>query len=166
METSSLLLHITTSKLDDGKWKGTTHAYILHWQDQVRKYHDLNPTQTLPQVLQQTMLENAVQPMTELCAVQSQAAQHAIHTGVDLMYEEYCALLLSAAQQHDQMLSKTPLKAPKRNVYWHKLEEPPDIDGEQFINNTQYDIDHPVEIVEVNVTNFYPGPRLTSEQWH
>ena len=74
MEASSLLSHITTSKLDDGKWKGTTHAYILHWQDQVRKYHDLNPTQMLPQNLQQTMLESAVHPVLELRAVKSQWA--------------------------------------------------------------------------------------------
>src|SRR5687768_553309 len=118
-------------------------------QDQVCKYHDLNPTQMLPQNLLQTMLESAVHPMLELRAVKSQAAQHEIHTGIVLMYKQYCNLLLSAAQQHDQRLSKTPLKSPKRNVYWHEFEEPPDIDGEQIIDTTQYDIYHPIDTVEV-----------------
>ena len=42
MSASNLLSYITTTKLGDGTWKGTTHAFILHWQDQVRKYHDLS----------------------------------------------------------------------------------------------------------------------------
>jgi len=41
MDASSLLSYITSTNLGDGKWKGTTHAFILHWQDQVRRYHDL-----------------------------------------------------------------------------------------------------------------------------
>ena len=47
MDALSLLSNITTSNLADRKWKGTTHAFILHWQDQVCKYHDLAPLQTL-----------------------------------------------------------------------------------------------------------------------
>ena len=43
MTVSALLSYITTTTLGDGKWKGTTHAFILHLQDQVRRYHDLNP---------------------------------------------------------------------------------------------------------------------------
>ena len=41
MNASSLLLYITSTNLGDGKWKGTTHTFILHWQEQVQKYHDL-----------------------------------------------------------------------------------------------------------------------------
>ena len=29
-----------------------------------------------------------------------------------------------------------------------------------------YDIDCPVDTIEVNATHYYQGPRLTSEQWH
>ena len=35
MNASSLLLYITSTNLGDGKWKGTTHTFILHWQEQV-----------------------------------------------------------------------------------------------------------------------------------
>ena len=66
MDASMLLSYITTSRIGDGKWKGTMHAYILHWQDQVQKYHNLNPPQLLAQDLQRTLLENAVHPATEL----------------------------------------------------------------------------------------------------
>ena len=66
MDASSLLAYITTSNLGDGKWRGTTHAFILHWQDQVRKYHDLKPNQALSNDILRTMLENAVHPIYEL----------------------------------------------------------------------------------------------------
>lgn len=38
MEASSLLSYNTMSNLGDGKWKGPTHAYILHGQDHVHRY--------------------------------------------------------------------------------------------------------------------------------
>ena len=66
MTASSLLSYITSTNLGDGKWKGTTHACILHWQDQIQKHHDLNPQQTLTSDLQCTLLQNAVHPITEL----------------------------------------------------------------------------------------------------
>ena len=47
MEAMALLSYLSASNLGDGKWKGTTHAYILQWQDQVCKYHKLNLTKTL-----------------------------------------------------------------------------------------------------------------------
>ena len=39
MDASSLLHYITTTQLGDDSWKGTTHAFILHWKDQICKYH-------------------------------------------------------------------------------------------------------------------------------
>lgn len=33
LDATSILTYITTSRLGDGTWKGTTHAFILHWQD-------------------------------------------------------------------------------------------------------------------------------------
>ena len=97
MDASTLLTYITTVKLGDGSWKGSAHAFILHWQDQVRKYHSLAPNQTLPLDLQRTMLENAVHPVDSLRIIKTQAAQHKVHTGKDLDYNRYLSLLLSAA---------------------------------------------------------------------
>jgi len=36
MNASSLLSYITGTNLGDGTWKGSAHAFILHWQDQIR----------------------------------------------------------------------------------------------------------------------------------
>ena len=166
MGASSLLSYVTTSNLGDGKWKGTNHAYILHWQDQVRKYHDLNPSQVLSNDILRTLLENAVHPVAELRAVKVQAAQHRTHTGKDLTYEQYCSLLLSAAQQHDQGLSMMPSKAPKRQIYAHEASDRANIDGELYMDTQAYDIDHPIQTLDVNNTAYSkPRQRLSPHQW-
>ena len=86
MDASSMLCYITTTQLGDGSWKGTMHAFILHWKDQVCKYHDLAPNQQLPQDLQHTMLENAVHPIEALKQVKSQAEQQQTQTNTLLTY--------------------------------------------------------------------------------
>ena len=97
LQASTLLSYITTVTLSDGNWKGTTHAFILHWQDQVRKYHDMNPQNVISLDLQCTMLQNAVHPIMELRQVKLNAAQLKTFTCKDLIYDEYCPLLLLAA---------------------------------------------------------------------
>ncbi len=43
IEINEILRYLTTTKFTDGKWKGTINAYILHWFDQLRQFHDLAP---------------------------------------------------------------------------------------------------------------------------
>ena len=124
MDASTLLQYITTARLGHDQWKGTLHAFILHWQDQVRKYHDLNPSQQLSHELQRTLLENAVHPIGELRAVKTQAAQHKTQTGKDLTYEQYSSLLKSAAQQYDRDLLKPVTRSAKRHIYEHEFLAP------------------------------------------
>ena len=101
MNASSLLFYITSTTLGDGKWKCTTHTFILHWQDKVQRYHDLNLQQPLSLDLLCMLLQNAVHPIVELQQIKLQAAQFKTHTDKDLLYNKYCLLLVSAAQQHD-----------------------------------------------------------------
>jgi hypothetical protein len=62
LDSASLLAYITSAKLGDGKWKGSTHAFVLHWQDQIRLFADLvgNHTYFADDLLRTTMLENTV----------------------------------------------------------------------------------------------------------
>jgi hypothetical protein len=163
MDASSLLTYITTTHLGDGKWKGTTHAFILHWQDQIRKYHDLAPKQKLPLDLQRTMLENAVHPIASLRIVKTQAEQHKTHTGTDLTYSQYCTLLLSAAQQHDKTLMAPSSKPNRRQVYASEQDF-----GECMESSDFYSIDSPIDTLNVHqtVTNKPKPPRLTRDQWY
>ena len=42
VSTSTALSYITSAKIE--LWKGTVEAFILHWQDQIRVYKKLVPT--------------------------------------------------------------------------------------------------------------------------
>ena len=151
MNASNLLSYISTTRLDDGKWKGTTHAFILHWQDQVRKYHDLNPQQVLLDDFLKTLLQSAVHPIAELRQVKLQAEQFKTHTGKDLSYQEYTSLLLSAAQQYDEKDATKGNKFAKRCIYEHNIF--PDAEFEDAVQvSIPNDIDWPFDLIEVNAT--------------
>jgi len=36
IDSSRLLSYITSVRIGDGHWNGTTHHFILHWQEQVQ----------------------------------------------------------------------------------------------------------------------------------
>src|SRR5687768_7127254 len=93
-----------------------------------------------------------------------QAAQIKTFNGKDLSYDEYCALLLSAAQQYDQQDAKKGDKTVKRRIYEHK-----------YIHNHRNDklhdakscnIDQSLATIEAHATNFNWGPCLQYKQWH
>jgi hypothetical protein len=162
LDSASLLAYITSAKLGDGKWKGTTHAFILHWQDQVRLFGDLVGTHTyFADDLLRTMLENAVTKISELRSVKAQADQHRTQTGKVLTYPQYCQLVLSAAQQYDAQFDPTPPinKSRTRQVYEHDI-----IDN--AFDYEPHDIDsHVHDILEVNQTSFVRNPSLKKSQW-
>jgi hypothetical protein len=82
---SKLLAHITSSRIGDGHWRGTTHRYLLHWQDQVRKCHTmvLKPDCFQDNQLR-TMIQNAIKTQPALQVVQSQAQQFKVQNGKEL----------------------------------------------------------------------------------
>ncbi len=164
MTAFSLLSYITSTNLGDGKWKGSTHAFILHWQDQIQKYQDLNPQQALSSDLQCTLLQNAVYPIMELQQVKMQAAQFKTQTGKDLSYDKYCSLLVSAAQQYDSQHAGKAGNTAKYQIYQHDIF--PDHDPDPAYDTGNFDIDQPLDLIQVHATNFGNGPRLNYEQWH
>jgi len=106
LDSSTILSYTTSARLGDGSWKNGTHAFILHWLDQVRKYKAPVPVADhFSEVPKKTMLQNAVQNIAELCAVKQQVAQHKTQSGVDLTYLQYCNLLLVAATEYDSQFN-------------------------------------------------------------
>lgn len=139
LDSSHLLSYITAAKLADGNWKGSAHSFILHWQDKVRLYEKQVPTdEHFSGRMKRTMLENAVQPLTELRAIKIQADQHKTQSGIDLTYEQYVDLLMSAASNYDIQFKPKDRhgSAPSRRaVYSHELQDPEDVievDGGHF----------------------------------
>jgi hypothetical protein len=43
MDLGELLSYLTTAKIPDGSWRGTTKTFVLNWIDKLRLYHELTP---------------------------------------------------------------------------------------------------------------------------
>ena len=82
--------------------------------------------------------------------------------GKNLSYDEYCSLLLSAAQQYNAQIGNNGPKMAKRRVYEHEIFDAKH--NEYFVNS--HDIDLPIADLHVNATKFQGGPKLSYKQWH
>jgi hypothetical protein len=127
LDSTEPFQYVTSAKLGDGKWKGTTHTFILNWQDQIRKYHDLVATSDkFPDTIQRIMLENAVHQIPDQRAVKNQTAQIHTSTGNTINYTDYSELLVSAAVMYDKQFEPKDRRQPRgaqRIVYKHELTE-------------------------------------------
>jgi hypothetical protein len=174
LDSSSILTYITSSRLGDGTWKGGAHAYLLHWQDQVRKYEDLIPKEAhFVDQQKLTMLENAVSSIPDLRQVQIQAAHDEVCTGKSTTYDQYVSLLLSGAMIHDSSLGNIqPGKSrSQRQVYHHDLHSAPSQDTRQiYSHDIDTDVNYGASSVtfdewEVYNTSYDNGPHVSKEQW-
>ena len=158
---TKLLKYITTSRLGDGNWNGPTHAYILHYQEQIRQYNKYaKQDQILPESLQLILLQNAVDSIPALSAVKTTQQQLHITQGTDITYNQYCQLLSTASLQLDKTTSTSGTSSRRqRNVYQHETG-----------STTQYDIDTPVsdlletstDLVEYDV---FESIRVPTDRW-
>ena len=125
IDASSTLKYITSAKLGEGTWNGTTVGFISHWQEQVRQYNKVvDEIDVIRPNLMHTMLKTAVFGIEELRAVQNTADQLQVFTGKGQTYEEYCKLLISAATSYDDNHKPKPFLARRntnnnRKVYQH-----------------------------------------------
>jgi hypothetical protein len=71
MDYGELLSYLTTAKLSDVSWCGTTKAFVLNWIDELRLFHKLTPmVDRLSENTQRTLLQNAVIGLNALRQVQ------------------------------------------------------------------------------------------------
>ena len=149
IESSTILSYITSARLGNGEWNGTTEGFITHWNNQVRLYERQVPlTDHFSDGQKRTMLENAVAPIAELRQVKNNADLEKTKTGRRLTYEEYLSLLLSAATTYDIQFAS---KKQKRQVFTHSI-----IDHDEASYSVEeddyYDIDAPVSVILANST--------------
>ena len=179
MESSVLLSYITSSKLGDGTWNGTTEAFIINWQNQVRLYEKhVPPTDHFSDGQKRIILQNAVNGIDELRQVKNTADHMGTTTGKSLSYDEYITLLLSAASAYDDQFK--PKKA-KQHVLFHNIHDgyvTHDNDTSFDYDSTDFNIDCPVSSIHAYATNFRsnnrsnpmtksnnPKVRMPSEKW-
>ena len=116
--------YCSTTWINDGKWKGNTHSYILHFQQQVRNYDKLAPKVFTPEEKMQ-YLQQAVQPLPDLQAIKGTTKTLYKALKKDLSYEDYFDLLSSAAQTYNLQHSKQDpcnLRWSTRHVYAHDVD--------------------------------------------
>ena len=123
IKSGDLLTYITSSKIYDRQGRGKITGFITHWKEQVCKYHqNVCATELFSNGQKRTMLQNAVQPISELCQVKMHAELQTTITGGKLTFPEYDSLLQSASAQYDTSLTNT--KRPNRSVYMSTLDCP------------------------------------------
>jgi hypothetical protein len=106
-DSGELLLYLTTTKISNGSWRGTTKAFLLNWIDKLRIYYELTPVaDRLSENTQRTLLQNAVIGLNALQQVQINSdLQKATH-GAALTFAQYRTLLLNSATGYDKRSDK------------------------------------------------------------
>lgn len=153
---AELLSYITTATLGKNTWNGTTTSFVLHWEEQVRLYERYVDVQSrFTTELKRTLLQNAVNGITDLRQVKLNADQLVQANGTSTSYEQYRDLLLNACARYDaewQSRAQRPVPA-RRTVY------ATDVDyGMDDTNGFGFD-------TSLDVISAY-RTRMTGAQWH
>ena len=159
LTATELLSYITTATLGKNTWNGTTTSFVLHWEEQVRLYERyVPPTSHLGTELKRTLLQNAVNGITDLRQVKLNADQLVQANNTGLSYAQYRELLLGACARYDaNWESRGTTRVPpttRRTVYMTDVGYPPDTSMPSF------GFDTPVTTVAAF------RARMTGAQWH
>jgi hypothetical protein len=154
LSSVKILGYITSAKIGDGSWNGTSENFILNWQEQIRLYERLTPPSShFSDEQKLTMLQTSVHPLQELCQVIATAGLLKVYTGKDIDYDAYTTLLLSTASDYD---SKHTVGKGKRQIYAHDL-----MDHDEDVYDASYemdpfDIDTSVDTIQAFASKFIP----------
>ena len=180
MDSAKILAYITSAKIGEGAWKGNAQSFILHWEEQVRRYDAqcALDKDKFSDVQLMTMLQNTVHGIKELRAVKLLSDQQRVSSGKSLTYVQYASLLISATQDYDSQFEVRGTQRPgKRAVYNHDLETNGPDD-----NDAVYDIDSSLDDLQAyahsssrgsvewnetiaNAHSRVPGSTMSKEQW-
>jgi hypothetical protein len=127
----TLLQYITTTQYP-GTWPGTSHAFVLHWKEQIMMYEKLE-LEAFPPKQKLRLLQNAVGDVAELLYIKQIGDQDVACGYQPLTYESYMELLLSARLTYDKI--NLPCKQ-KRAVYQTEIDNYDDTD---YLHDDIYD---------------------------
>ena len=111
------MLHLVHSRINDGKWRGTTESCLLHWNHQMAQHNKVSGHKFIDSQMK-ILLSSAVRDIPEFRAIKTTAQQ--VHSSGSSDTPQSCTehfnLLIGAAQEHDKTNAKTPRRS-KRQVY-------------------------------------------------
>ncbi|CAJ1967690.1 unnamed protein product [Cylindrotheca closterium] len=162
---TGLLQWIMTARLDDS-WRNTHESFIIHWQEQVCKYHTLaDISQRMPETQQHLLLEQALIAVPYLDEIQRLSRILEMQTGKAIIFDDYVTLVESAAQSYDtRQDSKTkPKNNPSRDIYFTDVRSGFGDDNLPM----EFNIDTDIGEYQAYRSSFTPGrrPRLPQAQW-
>jgi hypothetical protein len=116
LNATNLLQYTDTAQVEN--WKGTTLSFILHYQEQIWLYDQLQPpNKQTSDHAKMIYLQNAVYAIEELRLVHTTGSQLALANGTVPMYKDYEALLKLAASTYDRAhapAKRQPTRSAKR----------------------------------------------------
>ena len=171
INSSKILSYITSVRLGNVEWKGSTESFVLNWINQVRLYERQVPlTDHFSDGQKRVMLENAVHDISELRQVKNNADLEKTKTGQTLSFDQYTSLLLSAAAALDtQFVTKrTKHQVFSHETFDHDDPEPP---------SNPFDIETPVSTLQAYAAMSHQAkspysskvdqkPRMSKEKWY
>ena len=154
LTSTALMKYIMNARLDDGKWKGTSKDFIIHFCDQIRKHDDLCLTQAdrFSDHMKKQFLQSSVDTVEEFRNVRTVAQQtsQASTTGMTRTFEEYKALLIDTADIYDD--KRAARRRPHRAMN-HDLTDM--YDG--YVDEDPYDIDTDIDTIYANAVRMRQG---------
>jgi hypothetical protein len=125
-----------------GEWRGTSFGFVLHWQEQLAKYEELD-LEVAPPKQKLQMLQNAVGDVEALAQVKLMNDHDIARGHPPLTYERYVQVLLSACSTYDSQRSSSDRK--KRVVYQSELDREPD----PYDDNDYYDYGVDTDVTDI-----------------
>jgi hypothetical protein len=118
-DSDELLSYLTTTKISNGSWRGTTKTFVLNWIDKLRLHHELTPVADgLSENTQRTLLQNAVIGWNALRQVQINSDFQQATRGSALTFAQYRTLLINLPTGYDKRSDKPNSNGkPRRLVF-------------------------------------------------
>ena len=154
LNATDLLQYVHTARIEN--WKGTTLSFILHYQEQIRLYDQLQPpNEQTSDHAKMIYLQNAVYANKELRSVQTTGSQLALANGTVPTYKDYEALIKSAASTYDRAhapVKRQPTRSAERTDIWdaNLTESYHDANGPNDYE-FGFDIDTPTDVVQAHM---------------
>jgi hypothetical protein len=149
LNATNLLQYTHMARVEN--WKGITLSFILHYQEQIRLYDQLQPpNKQTSDHAKMIYLQNAVYAIEELRLVQTIGSQLALSNGTVPTYKDYEALLKSVASTYDQ--AHAPAKRqPTRSAECTDIWEANVTESVHEAYEFGFDIDTPTDIVQAHM---------------
>ena len=114
------LTHYVTNTVLDNQFRGTTHQFILHFNEQFRRLDELTDlSERMQDSIKMELLQNAVKDIPQLSIVETLDEYTSTTSGdgsfTHLNYLSYYNLLINACVRYDATNTSTPYK--RRYLY-------------------------------------------------